>query len=225
MDSMPGSHQTPEQSLSSTTLIVCVVLQRRVLQQKLLYSSIICYRTLILFRQWLLPGVGATWMRMWKSLSSTSLCFAGSCHRPWSGIQGCEEGEWQLAWLLRSCTACLWLPTPGIKQQWEASPHTYTRAVVGDGEQIRHRKLSQFTPFYHFPFFSPPGRPTPDLCRTRKAQKSKWKSTGRFYTEDTPGSLETSRWSQNSHSLSLSTFLGQISQSFSLFPNSFFFSL
>lgn len=95
--STPVSHQTSEQNLSSTRssriLTVCVVLQRGMFQQTLLYGSIIYYRTLVLSGQCLFSGVGATLMRMWKSLSSTSLCSAGSCHRPQSGMQGCEEGE------------------------------------------------------------------------------------------------------------------------------------
>lgn len=173
MHSTPGRHQTSKQSLSRTrssrTLIACLALQRRGVQQKLLYGSIIHYRTLILFGQWLFPGVGTTWMRMWKSLSSTSLCSAGSRQRPRRGMQGGGEGEWPLAWLRCSCTACIWLLTPGIKQQREASPHTCTSAVAGGGGQIRCPKLSQFTPFYHFPFFCPPGKATPDLCQTRKA--------------------------------------------------------
>jgi len=87
---VPCLFHTAVQSMLSTkssrTQIACAVLQRRVIPQKLL-DSVIHSRTLILFGQWLFTGVGATWTRMWKSLSSTSHHSAGSSHRPWSGMQ------------------------------------------------------------------------------------------------------------------------------------------
>ena len=153
-------------------------------------------------------------MRLWKSHSFTSFCSVESCHRPCSGpgnrkrpgMQGCEDGKQALAWLLCSSTACLWLLTSGRKQQGETSPHRCTSAAEGEDEQMRSLELSQSSPFYLFLFFSPPAKATPGLYQIRNAQKSKCKSTSRFYSEVMPGSLGTSSFVSNP-SLSLSIFL------------------
>lgn len=153
MHSVPGSNQTSLQSLSSTrssrTLLICASELSRggCFQHKLPHNFIIHYRTLILFGKSLFPCVGSTWVGMWKCLSSTSLCSAGSRPSPWSGMQCREEGECQpLAWL--SWAAHLYLSAHTSSQAAVRSLSPYcTGAVAGGSGKTQCLKLSQLTPF------------------------------------------------------------------------------
>lgn len=158
MLSTSGS-QTSEQGLSRTwssrKLIACVLFQRKMFQQKLLYTK--HYRTLILFEQWLFPRVSATRMWMWKSLSRTSLCSAGFWHRPWSGMQGCEEVQLPLAhtwdWVaMRSLSP--YMHKHSCRRWWANK--------VPEGLTI-HPLLALSLRL------SPSGKDIPDLCQTKKA--------------------------------------------------------
>lgn len=120
-------------------------LQRRMFQHKLLHSFLLGYRTLLLFGHWLFPRVGAIWVRTWKSLSSSSLCSAGTCLKPWRGMQCYEEEECPPLSCLVVGTSLP--PCPHLKSSSSGKPLPIWHRCCCRRHWENSLKLPQLTPF------------------------------------------------------------------------------